>query len=196
MVSGDNIDGFVQDCSNSSVLAMKWCMGSSGELFMGSWEGYFGVYFLSCKEAREIDTKITLEWEHKVYHESTYIKYIFLTQHNESINDDKEMIFTHQPCVSRFTYCWWLHDQLMMSQIHYVMSQIHYIEGLTLANMESYADIILINTNIWVRSQNCGCPVTWFCYQLIAKPGNKTATVSWPNPYTYNCVRGWTLQWL
>ena len=37
---------------------------------------------------------------------------------------------------------------------------------------------------IWVRSRNCGCLVTWFCYQLIAKPGNKTATVSWPEPYT------------
>ena len=36
---------------------------------------------------------------------------------------------------------------------------------------------------IWVKSRNCGCLVTWFCYQLIAKPGNKTATVSWPDPY-------------
>ena len=36
---------------------------------------------------------------------------------------------------------------------------------------------------IWVRSWNCGCLVTWFCYQLIAKPGNKTATVSWSDPY-------------
>ena len=36
---------------------------------------------------------------------------------------------------------------------------------------------------IWVRSWNCGCPVTWFRYQLIAKPGNKTAAVSWPDPY-------------
>ena len=34
-----------------------------------------------------------------------------------------------------------------------------------------------------VRSRNCGCLVTWFCYQLIAKPGNKTAAVSWPDPY-------------
>ena len=38
---------------------------------------------------------------------------------------------------------------------------------------------------IWVRSRNFGCLVTWFCYQLIAKPGNKTATVSWPDPYIY-----------
>ena len=36
---------------------------------------------------------------------------------------------------------------------------------------------------ISVRSRNCGCLVTWFCYQLIAKPGNKTATVPWPDPY-------------
>ena len=35
--------------------------------------------------------------------------------------------------------------------------------------------------HIWVRSRNCGCLVTWFCYQLIAKPGNKTASfVTWP----------------
>ena len=37
--------------------------------------------------------------------------------------------------------------------------------------------------NIWVRSRNCGCLVTCFCYQLIAKPGIKTAAVSWPDPY-------------
>ena len=36
---------------------------------------------------------------------------------------------------------------------------------------------------IWVRSRNWGCLVTWFCYQLIAKPGNKTAAVPWPDPY-------------
>ena len=36
---------------------------------------------------------------------------------------------------------------------------------------------------IWVRSQRCGCLVTWFCYQKIAKPGNKTAGPSWPYPY-------------
>ena len=41
----------------------------------------------------------------------------------------------------------------------------------------------IINICIWVRSRNCGCLVTWFCYQLIAKPGNKTATFPWPDPY-------------
>ena len=37
---------------------------------------------------------------------------------------------------------------------------------------------------IWVRSRRCGCFVTWFCYHLIAKPGNKTAAHSWPHPYS------------
>ena len=35
----------------------------------------------------------------------------------------------------------------------------------------------------WVRSRNCGCLVTRFCYQMIAKPGNKTAAPSWTDPY-------------
>ena len=33
--------------------------------------------------------------------------------------------------------------------------------------------------DIWVESWGCGCLVTWFCYQLIAKPGNKTAAPPW-----------------
>ena len=37
-----------------------------------------------------------------------------------------------------------------------------------------------------VKSQNCGCIVTWFCYQLIAKPGNKIATVPWTDSHMYN----------
>ena len=42
---------------------------------------------------------------------------------------------------------------------------------------------------IWVRSRNCGCLVTWFCYELIAKPGNKTVAVSWSNPYVLRMKR-------
>ena len=34
----------------------------------------------------------------------------------------------------------------------------------------------LIHCNIWVRSGNSDCAI-WFCYQLIAIPGNKTVTV-------------------
>ena len=33
---------------------------------------------------------------------------------------------------------------------------------------------------MWVEPQRCDCLVTWFCYHLIAKPGNRTAPPSWP----------------
>ena len=48
-------------------------------------------------------------------------------------------------------------------------------------------------TYIWVRPRNWDCLVTWFCYQLIAKPGNKTAPVPWPDPYIgiYMCTNPW-----
>ena len=36
---------------------------------------------------------------------------------------------------------------------------------------------------IWVGSWRCVSLVTWFCYQLIAKPGNKTAAPPWNDPY-------------
>ena len=36
---------------------------------------------------------------------------------------------------------------------------------------------------IWVRLWRCGCLVTWFCYQLTARPSNKKAAPSWPDPY-------------
>ena len=50
-----------------------------------------------------------------VHHESTYI-ILFLTGHNESINDDKTTMCTHRPHVSlaRFSFCWWRHNRLLM----------------------------------------------------------------------------------
>ena len=36
---------------------------------------------------------------------------------------------------------------------------------------------------ISVMSRKYDCLVTWFCYHLIAKPGNKAAAPSWPDPY-------------
>ena len=46
-----------------------------------------------------------------------------------------------------------------------------------------------VRVKIWVRSWRCGCLVTWFCYHLIAKPGNKTAALSWPDPYIDGLVQ-------
>ena len=58
------------------------------------------------------------------------------------------------------------------------------------------------SVDIWVASWRCGCLVTWFCYQLIAKPGNKTATPPWPNLYQWDIsinlsvLLGNLLQWI
>ena len=43
----------------------------------------------------------------------------------------------------------------------------------------------------WVRSPRYDCLVTWFCYQLIAKPGNKTAAPSWPDLYSTSPAHYW-----
>ena len=48
---------------------------------------------------------------------------------------------------------------------------------------------------IWIRSRRCGCLVTWFCYQLIAKPGNKTTAPSWPDPYSAIFVTWHFMNW-
>ena len=47
-----------------------------------------------------------------VRHKSTHI-ILFLTRHNESINDAKTRMFTHNPHVSvaRITFCWWRHNR-------------------------------------------------------------------------------------
>ena len=47
--------------------------------------------------------------------------------------------------------------------------------------------VVSSNTDICVRSWRGGCLVTWFCYNLITKPRNKTATPSWPDPY--DCIQ-------
>ena len=36
---------------------------------------------------------------------------------------------------------------------------------------------------IWVKSWRRGCLITWFCCQLIAKPGNNTASLPWQDPH-------------
>ena len=83
--------------------------------------------------------------------------------------------------------------------IFYVFSDVSFYQSVFMANQHLLIQFIdeklvisfylnqLPNSlqYIWVRSWNCGCLVTWFCYQLIAKPGNKTASVLWSDPYAY-----------
>ena len=43
--------------------------------------------------------------------------------------------------------------------------------------------LFICTTALWVRSRRWACLVTWFCYHLIAKPGDKTGKPSFPDPY-------------
>ena len=49
-------------------------------------------------------------------------------------------------------------------------------------------NIVNLLTYIWVRSQRSNWLVTWFCYQLIAKSGNKWVAPLWPDPYIHVLV--------
>ena len=98
--------------------ANELSMYLSGELFIHSWEGYFGVYFLSCKTTREINTKITLEWVHKQF-VTRVVAHTLIHFLHDIMNPYmmiKTMIFTHHLCVSliRLTFCWWCHNRLLM----------------------------------------------------------------------------------
>ena len=94
----------------------------------------------------------------------------------------------------------WARAQAMMEYIAYVKSilfgcnlnhpwlenrprhksaNIHCILGKSLQQLLAWNEII------WARSRNCGCLVACFCYQVIAKTGNKTVAVSWPGPYIH-----------
>ena len=100
----------------------------------------------------------------------------------------KKKYFHWQNCIWKFClnewwpFCLWLSPYLYKK----ICMFIHALKSLLISlNTRTFSPVGYIYIYIWVRSRNCGCLVTWFCYQLIAKPGNKTAAVSWPDPYIY-----------
>ena len=59
------------------------------------------------------NTRVSAE---TVRHDSTFIN-LFLTRHNESINDDKNGdLDSSSPCLTRsVSSCWWRHNRLLMA---------------------------------------------------------------------------------
>ena len=51
-----------------------------------------------------------------------------------------------------------------------------------------------VTVMIWDGSWRCGFLVSWFYYQLIAQPGNKTATLPWP--VLHQPMQCCDLQWM
>ena len=89
-------------------------------------------------------------------------------------------------------------DDIGVLHISHVVSGMQFIEiyfFVTIKLMYIYICVCVSLMYIWVRSRNSGCLVTWFCYQLIAKPVNKTAAVLWPDPYIY-VLYVWYITWI
>ena len=124
-------------------------MYSHEDLFQCLQEGYFGVYFPSCKATREINSKITLEWVQKQLVMRVYTLLYFLHDIMNPKMTIKTMIFTHHPGVSlaRFSFWWWRHNRLLMrSQWPDNCDAIMWIV------MSNLLDIDFIHSNIHGRS--------------------------------------------
>ena len=87
----------------------------------------------------------------------------------QNINNEHPIV---HPWVQHFDCLLWVHFFNLFIIIAIFVLQCYVV-----------TDFNIMALSIWVRSRNCSCLVTWFCYQLIAKPGNKRATVPWPHPY-------------
>ena len=66
-----------------------------------------------------------------------------------------------------------------------ILTSNSWIYFVSISIKSEYVTMISTVYGIWVRSWRYCCFVNWFCYHLIAKPGNKTAEPSWPDPYFY-----------
>ena len=79
-----------------------------------------GLFWCLFRELRSIEvnkhkinTRVSAE---TVRHESTYI-ILFLTRHNESINDDKndDLYTSSRVSLAQLSFCWWRHYRLLMT---------------------------------------------------------------------------------
>ena len=78
---------------------------------------------------------------------------------------------------------------VFLREFHPDCASFHYLLPLVqLSNIGLEWFIVKYYNNIWVRSRRCDCLVTWFCYHLIAKTGNKTVAPSWPDPYALTFI--------
>ena len=107
-------------------------------MFQRSQEGYFGVYFPSCKATRETkhqtNTRVSAE---TVRRESAYI-ILFLKRHNESINDDEnDDPYTSSPCLTRSVFVLLMTSQSIADDVtmirqfwrDHVNNDIYFIHG-------------------------------------------------------------------
>ena len=80
-------------------------------------------------------------------------------------------------CILQVSWVHWTEDSTSVTGPHVSLYFLYDIHIYT----------FLYKKNMYIghmgKSWRCGCLVTWFCYQLIARPGIKTAAHPWPDPY-------------
>ena len=106
-------------------------------------------------------------------------KCIYLKETSEFWYNGVKVIINHH------WFSWWLDTDKLPSQCHGKGSRISTLCVCYITEKALFLDCENL-TKTWVRSWRCGSLVTWFCYQLVAKPGNKRAAPSWPDPYTFS----------
>ena len=102
-----------------------------------------------------------------VRHSSTYI-ILFLTRHNESINDDKnDDLYTSSPCLthSGFVLLMWRHNRLLMTS-----QWPDTCDAITSITISNSLDIDFIHGDIHGRSCKKWCfVITWLYINRIEK---------------------------
>ena len=83
----------------------------------------------------------------------------------------------------RIMICWWGTDGIRG----------HWLRIYCTQHGEDAADMYPRAWHVKVRSQRWACLVIWFCYQIIAKPGNKTGTPLFKKRHTFVTWPIWTI---
>ena len=64
------------------------------------------------------------------------------------------------------SYCWW---EIITHPCHRLRNCLDYLGKEKKSQLHAYNS----------STRRCACLLTWFCYQMIAKPGNKAGPLSW-----------------
>ena len=162
------------DCDE---IYIEWCMYSSGELFLRSREGYFGVYFPSCEATMETNTKGTLEWAQKQFVTRVHTLFNFL--HGMRIHKwRRKRRSSHIDTSSHIAliiFCiWWRHNLLLMTS-----QSPDNCDSSIWKVISSSLDTDFIHVDIHDRS----CKNIWITCKLIS------VTDSWSTPCELNVAR-------
>ena len=164
---------------------------------------YFGVYFLHCFATQEIITKITLSWEHRQSVTPVHTLTLLCMPALDSISSANHTYLHHFQCCSlcndrigtNWLTFWRRYFQILDIHLHLISIKILWklVPQCQTDNKSALMQVkqqvmTLANADLVLSGHMGGVMEVWLsCYlvllSMIAKPGNKTATLPWPLPY-------------